>query len=137
MIRAVAPLAALAAVANAAVFFSEDFSEGWEDRWTQSKANDELGAFELEDGAIKTSTDAKFYGLSAGFDAFSNDGKDLYVQVCHSLLVPSSASASLALLSNTLFVPTARASLCGAESTWCGLQPTEWKDDIIHHTDAP
>jgi hypothetical protein len=36
-------------------------------------------------GGIKTSTDAKFYGLSAGFPKFSNDAKDLYVQVSNTI----------------------------------------------------
>merc|ERR1712125_137472 len=33
-----------------------------------------------EDAGIQTSTDSKFYGLSAAFDSFSNEGKDLIVQ---------------------------------------------------------
>merc|ERR1712125_63022 len=33
-----------------------------------------------EDAGIQTSTDSKFYGLSAGFDSFSNEGKDLIIQ---------------------------------------------------------
>jgi len=70
----------IAQLASATVFFEETFDDGWEDRWVQSKAKDDLGAFEAADGGIKTSTDAKFYGLSAGFDKFSNDGKDLYIQ---------------------------------------------------------
>merc|ERR1711988_481442 len=32
------------------------------------------------DSGIQTSADSKFYGLSAGFDSFSNEGKDLIIQ---------------------------------------------------------
>merc|ERR1711878_172632 len=51
---------------------------------------DDLGKFELtagsfygdaeKDKGIKTSQDAKFYGVSAKFDKFSNEGKNLVVQ---------------------------------------------------------
>jgi len=78
---------ALASLANAEVFFKEDFSaDGWESRWLQSKHKDDYGAFVLESGkwndmkGLKTSADAKFYASSAGFPAFSNKGKDLVVQ---------------------------------------------------------
>jgi len=78
---------ALASLANAEVFFKEDFSaDGWESRWLQSKHKDDYGKFVLESGkwndmkGLKTSADAKFYASSAGFPAFSNKGKDLVVQ---------------------------------------------------------
>merc|ERR1712056_108756 len=35
---------------------------------------------EAEDKGIQTSEDSKFFGISAGFDSFSNEGKDLIVQ---------------------------------------------------------
>ena len=67
--------------------YSPDFrslfiAEGWEDRWTVSEAKGDLGKFVAsEDGGIKTSEDAKFYGIATSFDKFSNTGKDLVVQV--------------------------------------------------------
>merc|ERR1712187_579050 len=33
-----------------------------------------------EDQGIQTSEDSKFFGISAGFDSFSNEGKDLIIQ---------------------------------------------------------
>merc|ERR1712110_576674 len=33
-----------------------------------------------EDQGIQTSEDSKFFGISAGFDSFSNDGKDVIIQ---------------------------------------------------------
>jgi len=35
---------------------------------------------EKEDTGIQTSQDSRFFGLSAGFDSFSNEGKDLIIQ---------------------------------------------------------
>jgi calreticulin len=72
-------LAALVACSSAALF-SEEFGTGWEDRWTQSTAKEGLGAFVASGDAIKTSEDAKFYGLVGKFDTFSNEGKKLIVQ---------------------------------------------------------
>merc|ERR1740138_492122 len=81
MMKSFAVIAALAATASATVLYSEDFSEGWEDRWTVSEAKGDLGKFVAsEDGGIKTSEDAKFYGLATTFDKFSNTGKDLVVR---------------------------------------------------------
>merc|ERR1740138_1386703 len=81
MMKSFAVIAALAATASATVLYSEDFSEGWEDRWTVSETKGDLGKFVAsEDGGIKTSEDAKFYGLATTFDKFSNTGKDLVVQ---------------------------------------------------------
>lgn len=65
---------------------------GWEDRWVQSTSKgDEAGAFVASagkyfndaeaDSGIKTSTDARFYGLSAKFDEFSNKDKTLITSV--------------------------------------------------------
>jgi calreticulin len=72
-------LAALIAASTATVLYTEDFSDGWEDRWVNSEAKEGLGKFVAEDGGIKTSEDAKFYGLATSFDKFSNDGKDLVI----------------------------------------------------------
>eukprot|EP00657_Telonema_sp_P-1_P010404 TRINITY_DN483_c0_g1_i1.p1 TRINITY_DN483_c0_g1~~TRINITY_DN483_c0_g1_i1.p1 ORF type:complete len:398 (-),score=226.03 TRINITY_DN483_c0_g1_i1:245-1438(-) len=70
----------VAAVAGE-VFFEEDFSGDWESRWVQSTHKDDLGKFAAHaDGGIKTSQDAKFYGLSASFKDFSNKDKPLVVQ---------------------------------------------------------
>jgi calreticulin len=79
---------ALVAVASAAAF-SEDFGAGWEDRWSQASKED-LGKFVSSagkyfndaeaDAGIKTSEDAKFYGLGAKFESFSNEGKTMIVQ---------------------------------------------------------
>jgi calreticulin len=65
---------------------------GWEDRWVASKAKGDLGKFTWSAGkyfndaeadkGIKTSQDARFYGLTAKFDKFSNQGKTLVIQVC-------------------------------------------------------
>ena len=56
--------------------------DSWSDRWVQSEHKDDLGKFELsaggfygdaeKDKGIKTSQDAKFYGLSAKFDKVLN-----------------------------------------------------------------
>merc|ERR1719272_1756516 len=35
---------------------------------------------EKEDAGVQTSADSKFYGLSAGFESFSNEGKNLIIQ---------------------------------------------------------
>ncbi|XP_022236103.1 calreticulin-like isoform X2 [Limulus polyphemus] len=63
----------------------------WEKRWVQSEhKGKEWGRFDLTAGkffgneelnkGIQTSQDASFYGLSAKFDAFSNENKPLVVQ---------------------------------------------------------
>merc|ERR1712157_198675 len=66
---------------------------GWEDRWTLSKWKDSEGTSgkwvatagkwhvdEAENTGIQTGEDSKFFGISAGFDSFSNDGSDLIIQ---------------------------------------------------------
>merc|ERR1711962_1481162 len=78
------------AFADPTVYFKEEFGEGWEDRWVVSKHKSDLGKFVLsagkfygdaeKDKGIKTSQDARFYGLSAKFDKFSNEGKNLVIQ---------------------------------------------------------
>lgn len=79
--------------ANGKIFFSESFGEGWESRWTASewkKSEGTNGKFvaatgkwfndELEDIGIQTAEDSKFFGISSGFDSFSNEGKDIIIQ---------------------------------------------------------
>jgi len=88
MMIKVAAFAATVAVASAS-YFQEDFGDGWEDRWTQA-SKDDLGKFVSSageffndaeaDAGIKTSEDAKFYGMAAKFDSFSNEGKKMIVQ---------------------------------------------------------
>merc|ERR1711977_775903 len=64
-----------------------------ESRWTVSKWKESEGtagtwklnagkwfADEAEDKGIQTKEDSKFFGISAGFDSFSNKGKDLIIQ---------------------------------------------------------
>jgi len=80
-------------VASGKIFFSESFGAGWEDRWTLSKWKESEGtsgkwvaatgkwfADEAEDTGIQTGEDSKFFGISAQFDSFSNEGKELIVQ---------------------------------------------------------
>merc|ERR1711981_1376527 len=77
----------LGAVA-AEVYFEEDFSGDWESRWVQSENKDDLGKFGAAAGingdasnlGLKTSQDAKFYGISAVTKDFSNKDKPLVVQ---------------------------------------------------------
>jgi calreticulin len=80
-------------VASGKIYFSETFGDGWESRWTSSewkKSEGTQGEWkaatgkwfgdEKEDAGIQTTADSKFYGISAGFDSFSNEGKDLIIQ---------------------------------------------------------
>lgn len=75
------------------VYFSEKFEDGekFRERWTESTFKGaEQGKFKLSNGkfygdaekdmGIQTSQDARFYGISAKFDTFSNEGKSLVVQ---------------------------------------------------------
>merc|ERR1711907_183547 len=78
------------ALANAEVYFEEDFSGDWESRWVQSKAKEGLGTMKVSSGkyfgdeeaakGLQTSQDAKFYAISAKTKEFSNEGKDLVIQ---------------------------------------------------------
>ncbi|CAE7864886.1 crtA [Symbiodinium sp. KB8] len=78
---------------NSAVYFSETFGDGWESRWTPSewkKSDGTQGTWQLsagkwfaneaEDKGVQTAEDSRFFGLSAGFDSFSNEGKELIIQ---------------------------------------------------------
>merc|ERR1739844_780658 len=62
-------------------------------RWTVSKWKDNEGTSgkwvanagkwhvdEAEDTGIQTGEDSKFFGIAAGFDSFSNEGKELIIQ---------------------------------------------------------
>ncbi|KAK3756808.1 hypothetical protein RRG08_003926 [Elysia crispata] len=75
--------------AEPTVYFKEQFDDSWEDRWVQSSHKSDLGKFKLsagkfygdaDDKGIQTSQDARFYGLSAKFDKFSNEDKTLVIQ---------------------------------------------------------
>jgi len=81
------------ALCDPTVYFKEEFTDGddWESRWVGStKKGGDQGKFVLSHGkfygdaekdmGIQTSQDAKFYGASAKFDKFSNEGKTLVVQ---------------------------------------------------------
>lgn len=43
-------LVALVAAASATVFFEEQFTDGWDGRWVQSKHKEDLGIFKLSAG---------------------------------------------------------------------------------------
>merc|ERR1712125_26331 len=92
MFRSVACLSGLG-LATGKIYFSETFGDGWESRWTASKCKDSEGTQgkfvaatgkwfgdAAEDQGIQTSEDSKFFGISAGFDSFSNEGKDVIIQ---------------------------------------------------------
>ena len=66
-------------------------AEGWEDRWVKSTHKGaDAGRFEVSkgefnsgdasDAGLKTMEDYRFYQISAAFDAFSNEGKNLVFQ---------------------------------------------------------
>jgi calreticulin len=92
MLRVLACSAALS-LASAKIYFSETFDGDWESRWATSHWKDSEGTQgkwtltagkyfkdEKEDQGIQTAEDSKFFGISASFDSFSNEGKDLIVQ---------------------------------------------------------
>ena len=77
------------------VYFRETFGEGWEKRWKLSSwkeisGGEKMGKWqisrgkwyrdEVEDAGLQTGEIMKFYAISASFEAFSNQGKDLIVQ---------------------------------------------------------
>jgi len=73
----------LASAGAGTVFFKEDFSSGWRDRWIDSewkKSDGTNGKWEEVSEAIKTGEDSKFFGISTEFTPFSNKGKDLVIQ---------------------------------------------------------
>eukprot|EP00747_Dinoflagellata_sp_TGD_P146655 gnl/TRDRNA2_/TRDRNA2_176714_c1_seq26.p1 gnl/TRDRNA2_/TRDRNA2_176714_c1~~gnl/TRDRNA2_/TRDRNA2_176714_c1_seq26.p1 ORF type:complete len:394 (+),score=164.69 gnl/TRDRNA2_/TRDRNA2_176714_c1_seq26:90-1271(+) len=92
MLRTIACFSSLSLAAGK-IHFSETFGEGWDSRWTVSKWKDSEGtsgtwdtsagkwhADAKEDVGIITNQDSKFFGISAGFDSFSNEGKELVIQ---------------------------------------------------------
>ncbi|CAF1046799.1 unnamed protein product [Adineta steineri] len=89
------PCSLLLLASFAFVYSTDHFVEKFEDdsykkRWVQSTANSDLGEFKLSHGkfygdakkdlGLQTSQDARFYGMSAKFDEFSNEGKPLVIQ---------------------------------------------------------
>mmetsp|Transcript_33247 Transcript_33247/g.72568 ORF Transcript_33247/g.72568 Transcript_33247/m.72568 type:complete len:390 (+) Transcript_33247:65-1234(+) len=92
MRRTIACLGSLHLV-SAKVYFSEAFDEGWENRWTLSKWKESDGTAgkwaasagkwfgdEKVHSGLQTAEDSRFFGISAGFDSFSNEGKEFIVQ---------------------------------------------------------
>jgi len=92
MKKALACLSSLSLVSGK-IYFSETFDDSWESRWTTSKWKESEGTQgkwglsagkwfkdEKEDKGLQTTEDSKFFGISASFDSFSNEGKDLIVQ---------------------------------------------------------
>jgi len=83
----------LVAYATATVYFKETFDDSWQNRWVNSKSREAegtQGTWDLshgkyyadpeEDKGLHTTTDARFYQISAEYPKFSNEGKDLIVQ---------------------------------------------------------
>jgi calreticulin len=95
MIYQTALFLALLAASSAKIYFQEDFNDAkWSDRWTVPsdwKPKSELGEWKWtagewfadeNDKGIKTSQDARFYGISAPLkETFTNKGKDLVIQM--------------------------------------------------------
>lgn len=85
---------ALVSLSTAKIYFREDFLDAdWSKRWVQSThSGKELADFkwtagkfygnEEKDKGLQTSTDARFYAISAKFEdnAYTNEGKDLVIQ---------------------------------------------------------
>jgi calreticulin len=82
---------ALIATVYSTDYFVEKFEdESYKNRWVQSTAKSDLGEFKLSHGkfygdakkdlGLQTSQDARFYGISAKFNQFSNEGKTLVIQ---------------------------------------------------------
>merc|ERR1719440_1436202 len=53
-------------------------SEGTQGKW--ALATGKWFKDEKEDQGLQTAEDSKFFGMSAAFDSFSNEGKDLFIQ---------------------------------------------------------
>merc|ERR1711977_112539 len=75
------------------IYFSETFDDDWESRWVKSTWKESEGTQgkwslaagkwskdEKEDRGIQTAEDSKFYGVSAAFPSFSNEGKEIIIQ---------------------------------------------------------
>merc|ERR1712072_759822 len=80
-------------VVSGKIYFSETFDDEWESRWVKSTWKESEGTQgkwglaagkwfkdEKEDRGIQTTEDSKFYGVSAAFPSFSNEGKELIIQ---------------------------------------------------------
>jgi len=82
MKKTAALLAVFGALTSAKVYYSEDFGNGWENRWVKSTSKESEGTQGewAVDGGLKTTQDARFYQISSEFPEFSNTGKDLIVQ---------------------------------------------------------
>mmetsp|Transcript_22605 Transcript_22605/g.34412 ORF Transcript_22605/g.34412 Transcript_22605/m.34412 type:complete len:410 (+) Transcript_22605:72-1301(+) len=90
LIASFALLALLFVSAHAEVFFEENFDDGWEDRWVKSsfKGSDEgtwttsAGKYygDADNKGLKTTTDYRWYDISAKTPVFSNKGKTLVIQ---------------------------------------------------------
>jgi calreticulin len=91
MKRSILALAILFAVVSAEVYFVDKFAD--DSKWVRSKSKESegtQGTWDLshgkyyrdakEDLGLHTTTDARFYQISAGFPEFSNKGKDLIIQ---------------------------------------------------------
>jgi len=93
MLKVIGCLGSLS-LASGKIFFSETFGDDWESRWVTSKWKESDGTAgkwalsagkwfkdEKEDRGLMTSEDSRFFGISAGFDSFSNEGlKQLIIQ---------------------------------------------------------
>lgn len=93
MAKLLALLAVLAIVHAEQIYFQERFDDGdaYKGRWVESTFKGaEQGPFKLSHGkfygdaeadiGVQTAQDARFYGLSAKFEPFSNEGKTLVIQ---------------------------------------------------------
>jgi len=78
-------------ICAAEIYFSEEFSDGWETRWVKSEhKGNEAGEWGISAGkfyndqeadkGLQTKQDARFYQISAEMKEFSNRGKTLVVQ---------------------------------------------------------
>jgi len=80
-------------LASGKIYFSETFDNDWENRWVKSQWKESEGTAgkwalatgkwfkdEAEDKGLQTAEDSKFFGISAAFDSFSNEGKELIIQ---------------------------------------------------------
>jgi calreticulin len=80
-------------LASGKIYFSETFDNDWENRWVKSQWKESEGTAgkwalatgkwfkdEAEDKGLQTTEDSKFFGISAAFDSFSNEGKELIIQ---------------------------------------------------------
>jgi len=83
-------LLSILSLAFATVYFQENFDDdSWEKNWVISKNKAELGKWSRkaheydpsDNTGLKTTNDYRFYQISRAFDAFSNEGETLVVQL--------------------------------------------------------